>query len=191
MANWFDDLLGGVGAVLDTAGVGYAIGKGIADLDPFGFKKAPSLPPRDLNRAGGSGHPSAPPTTPGAPLIGGGVSSGFQGGFTTGGGASMDWGNDFAMTVSNGGRRGLIPYSGGIIPSGYRVGMRPPRAPTAGYPGGTYLIPRRTMNPLNPRALMRAERRLNAFSTWVKRHFKIAAAAPKRRKGGRFTKRRK
>jgi len=53
------------------------------------------------------------------------------------------------------------------------------------------LIPRRTMNPLNPRALMRAERRLNAFSTWVKRHFKIAAAAPKRRKGGGRFKRRK
>jgi hypothetical protein len=190
MAGWFDELLGGVGAVFETADLGYGIGKAIADLDPFGLKKAPRLPARDLNRAGGSGHPSAPPTSAGAPGLTGGVTQGFQGGFTTGGGASMDWGNgDYAMTVT--GRRGLIPYSGGIIPSGYRVGMRRPRAPTAGYPGGAYLIPRRSMNPLNPRALMRAERRLNAFSTWVKRHFKIAAAAPKRRKGGRFTKRRK
>ena len=186
MAFDWSALLGGVGSVLETAGTGYGIGKAVADLDLFGFNKNPSLPA--INRAGGSGHPSAPPTTVGAPTLGGGVSA-FQGGYSSGGGASMDWGNDFAMTVSNGGRRGLIPYSGGIIPSGYRVGMRPPRAPTAGYPGGTYLIPRRTMNPLNPRALMRAERRLNAFSTWVKRHFKIAAAAPKRRKGGKFKRR--
>jgi hypothetical protein len=187
--GFFDKLLQGV----DVAGLGYTLGSEIAKLDPFGFNVDPFLPPR----AGGTGQPGAGGTTAGA----GGISSGVAGGgFSAGAGATGDWGDlsmngysggGFPLTTTNGGRRGLIPYSGGIIPSGYRVGMRKPRAPTAGYPGGAYLIPRRSMNPLNPRALMRAERRLNAFSKWVKRHFVIASHAPKRRKGGRFTKRRK
>lgn len=97
-------------------------------------------------------------------------------------------GGGFPLTLT--GPRRILPYSGGIIPSGYRVAQRPPRRPTAGYPGGVYLVPRRSMNPLNPKALMRAERRMNSFTTWVKRHFRIAAAAPKRRRtSGRFKRR--
>lgn len=98
----------------------------------------------------------------------------------------MDWGygnGDFALTTTR--SRGLIPYSGGMIPSGYRVANRAGRAPTAGYPAGVYLVRRRSMNVLNPRALMRAERRMSGFTRWVKRHFTIAAAAPRRRKVGR------
>jgi hypothetical protein len=161
--GWLDKIL----AVTDVAGVGYNLGQEIAKLDPFGFNVDPYLPP-----AGGTGQPSAPPTTA------------FGGGFSTGGGTSMAWddfGGGFPLVTTRGARRGLIPYSGGVIPSGYRVANRAARAPTAGLAAGTYLVPRRSMNPLNPRALMRAERRLNMFSTWVKRHFKIAAAAPKRR----------
>jgi len=106
--------------------------------------------------------------------------------YETGGATGMwppdnaGYGNGFALTLP--GPRRIVPYAGGVIPSGYRVAQRPPRRPTAGYPGGVYLVPRRSMNPLNPRALMRAERRMNAFTTWVKRHFRIASAAPKRRK---------
>jgi len=137
--------------------------------------------------AGGTGAPSAPP---GPDVI-------FLNNkpFSPGGAAPMDWSdmglNPYAMTTTR--PRGLIPYQGGMIPSGYRVANRAPRRPTQGYPGGVYLVPRRHMNPLNPRALMRAERRMHAFTTWVTRHFKIAAAFPKRRgrKGGRFAKRRR
>lgn len=113
------------------------------------------------------------------------------GGSSIGGGATMDWSS---MGVPNGltlsGPRRIMPYMGGMIPSGYRVAKRNARAPTSGYPAGVYLVPRRSMNPLNPRALMRAERRMGAFTHWVKRHFRIASSAP-RRKRGRFTKRRK
>lgn len=83
------------------------------------------------------------------------------------------------------GRRGLIPYSGGVIPSGYRVCQRKARAPVAGRAAGVYLCPRRSMNPLNPRALLRAERRMNSFTTWVKRHFSIASRMPRRKKASR------
>jgi hypothetical protein len=145
----------------------------------------------------GAGHSSAPPTSVGGDgftLAGNAIKKAFEGsgtwdwspqggpmnGFDLGGVTS-----DFPLTTTTG-RRGLIPYTGGFIPSGYRVGMRPARRPTPGTAGGVYLIPRRTMNPLNPRALMRAERRMNAFSKWVKRHFTIQKAMPKRRKvGGR------
>jgi len=112
---------------------------------------------------------------------------------TTGGGASGMWQDPFALTTTRG--RGLIPFSGQGPPApGYRLASRPARAPTAGTQGGMYWVPRRSMNPLNPRALLRAERRMGAFTKWVKHHFSIASAMPRRKRSasrGRFTKRRK
>lgn len=92
--------------------------------------------------------------------------------------------NDFSLTTTRG-SRGLIPYSGGMIPSGYRVANRRATSGSPARPAGTYLVPRRSMNPLNPRALLRAERRMSAFTKWVSRHFAIAKRAPRRKKFGR------
>lgn len=102
-------------------------------------------------------------------------------------GGTMDWtqlGVPQGMTL--GGRRGLIPYSGGMIPTGYRVQNRPGRRGTPGYGPGVYLVPRRHMNPLNPRALLRAERRMASFTHWVKRHFSLVSHMPRRKKARRF-----
>jgi hypothetical protein len=151
------------------ASLGIGVAKALAKstgFDPFGIFGESS--------SAASSAPTGPQATGAAEIFGGGM--------TAGGGASSmyDYGNGFALTTSP--RRGLIPYGGGVIPSGYRVVQRAARRPTAGYPGGTYLARRRSMNPLNPRALMRAERRMGAFTNWVKRHFRIAMHAPKRRK---------
>lgn len=184
--SWWETLLGGVGSVLETADLGYGVGQAIADLDLFGFKKPPSMPARTSGGYGAVGFSAAPGGGPPGPI----ANAGIQGvnalvpNVYGGGSMNGDWSGDYGMTLTRG--RSLIPYSGGVIPSGYRVAMRRPRAPTSGYPGGAYLVPRRSMNVLNPRALMRAERRLSGFSKWVKRHFTIAKHAPKRRKvGGR------
>jgi hypothetical protein len=117
----------------------------------------------------------------------------FAGGSSMGGGASGMWPDQFALTTT--GRRGLIPFTGqGPPATGYRLTSRGQRAPQAGRAAGMYWVPRRTMNPLNPRALLRAERRMGAFTKWVKRHFQIQSAMPRRKRSasrGRFTKRRK
>lgn len=82
--------------------------------------------------------------------------------------------------------RSMVPFGGGGIPPGYRIAQRN---------GQAYLKKIRHMNPLNPRALLRAERRMGAFTHWVKRHFRIAAATPRRKKATRraacYTRRRK
>jgi hypothetical protein len=180
MAEWWEDLIGavnpyvrdvvpGFGAVQDFIG-GAAMGLGLAspeDLYPgmIGYQ-----PP------GGGGTMGFPGATQ---IAGGGASAVFGGGYSDGGGASMpSMMNGLALS----GPRRIYPYTGGLIPSGYRVANRPPRRATSGYPGGTYLVPRRRMNPLNPRALMRAERRMGAFTHWVKRHFRIAGAMPHRKR---------
>ena len=190
MANWWDqinqaiadtgilqtinpiarDVLPGVGAVEDILGIDPSTWGPNTFAGAESAASAPASPSPSLSR--GLALPQIP------------------------GGASLDFGNlggggfgGFPLTVS--GPRRLIPYSGGPIPSGYRVAQRAARAPSAGTAGGVYLVPRRHMNPLNPRALMRAERRMSAFTHWVKRHFRIAAATPRRKKGGKFTKRRR
>jgi hypothetical protein len=116
----------------------------------------------------------------------------FGGGQAQQGGASMEWnqlGVPAAMAWT--GPRRIMPYTGGIIPSGFRVANRAARRPTQGYPAGTYLVPRRRMNPLNPRALMRAERRMGAFTRFVKSHFQLSSIMPKRKKSARFGARRR
>lgn len=80
--------------------------------------------------------------------------------------------NPFPVATRNG-SRSVIPYQGGMIPSGYRLTQR------GGVP---YLKKIRHMNPLNPRALLRAERRMGAFTGWVKRHFRIASSMPARKR---------
>jgi len=105
------------------------------------------------------------------------------------GGATGSWEQGGAMQLMripmNGMGRGLIPFSGQYIP-GYRVALRPASRGSAGHAAGYYLVKPRRMNPLNPRALMRAERRMGAFTHWVKRHFTIQKSMPRRKKvGGR------
>jgi len=99
------------------------------------------------------------------------------------GGATMDFGS-FDLTTT--GMRGLVPFQGQGPPApGYHLARRPARRPTRGTAGGMYWVPRRTMNPLNPRALMRAERRMAGFTKYVKRHFNLSACMPKRKKATR------
>lgn len=184
--------LGGIGSIFDVATSGYKLGGAIYDAlgvnelfeppaakrDPYRDPPQPSrttpsfsqLPTLGISTVGTNPVPMVSPSVHGP----------------TSNGGQMDWGygnGDFALTTTR--SRGLIPYSGGMIPSGYRVANRPGRPATAGYPAGVYLVRRRSMNVLNPRALMRAERRMSGFTRWVKRHFTIAAAAPRRRKVGR------
>jgi hypothetical protein len=180
MANWWDQLNQ---SIADT-GILQAINPVARDVLPGlgAFEDIIGIDPNSWGPntfVGGADAAAAAPTSP-SPILGRGLAVPQQPG-----GASLDWSGGFPLTTTTG-RRGLIPYSGGPVPSGYRVAQRPPRAPSAGTPGGTYLVPRRSMNPLNPRALMRAERRMSAFTHWVKRHFRIAAHTPKRKKiGGR------
>jgi len=98
------------------------------------------------------------------------------GGVFSGGGTM-----DFPLTLTGGMGRGLIPYGGGMIPRGYRVVQRAAQRPTAGRPAGVYLARSRRMNPLNPRALSRAERRMSSFTRYVKRHFQTSHLMPKRK----------
>ena len=129
MADWLDDLLGGVNKIAQDVLPWYGVGEDIADL--FGTNKlgkAPRLPP--IPRSGGAGASSAPYGQQdfGAAAEGGGV-----------GGASGAWdpffgqGDDSMTGTSfmngNGygtlaGPRRIMPYTGGVIPSGYRVAQR-------------------------------------------------------------------
>jgi len=98
------------------------------------------------------------------------------------GGVYSDGGQmDFPLMTTGGMGRGLIPYGGGMIPRGYRVRQLPARRATAGHPAGVYLSRTRRMNPLNPRALSRAERRMSSFTRYVKRHFQTTHLMPKRK----------
>ena len=84
------------------------------------------------------------------------------------------------------GARGLIPFQGQGPPApGYHLARRSARRPQQGRNPGLYWVPRRSMNPLNPRALMRAERRMAGFTKYVKRHFSLASIMPKRKKSTR------
>ena len=80
------------------------------------------------------------------------------------------------------GPRRLYPLSAGWPGPGYRAARRGARRPSGGNPAGIYWVPRRKMNPLNPRALLKAERRMSAFTHWVKRHFQITSSMPRRRR---------
>jgi len=77
----------------------------------------------------------------------------------------------------------------------YAYGLRPKflpaRRPTQGREAGLYWRKPRHTNPLNPKALVRAERRMAMFTGWVKRHFKIASQFPARKKARRFGGRRR
>lgn len=77
------------------------------------------------------------------------------------------------IAMTTGGRRSLVPFTGqGSWPGpGYRLARRPARRPTSGHAGGIYWVPTRTMNPLNPRALKRAIRRLDSASRVAKKLF--------------------
>lgn len=80
----------------------------------------------------------------------------------------------------------LIPFTGQNWPGpGYRLSALPARNPSPGRAAGLYWKRPRHTNPLNPRALVRAEKRLAMFSHWVKRHFQIQKSMPKRRKARR------
>jgi len=99
------------------------------------------------------------------------------------GGATMDF-SGFVLTTT--GMRGLVPFQGQGPPApGYHLARRTGRRPQAGRNPGMYWVPRRTMNPLNPRALMRAERRMAGFTKYVKRHFSLISVMPKRKKASR------
>jgi len=147
----------------------------------------------DLLRGVGIIPPSPSPagSSRGIPAISINPSSGGQ---TSGGGATGMWNGGFDLTTT--GMRGLVPFQGQGPPApGYHIARRPQRRPTAGRAAGLYWVPRRTMNPLNPRALLRAERRMSSFTKWVKRHFTIQSSMPRRRKAASrkvcFTPRRK
>lgn len=74
---------------------------------------------------------------------------------------------------------------------GYRPRFLPARNATSGRAAGMYWRKPRHTNPLNPKALVRAERRMAMFTNWVKRHFKIASQFPARKKARRFGGRRR
>ena len=89
-------------------------------------------------------------------------------------------------------RTSVIPFTGQNWPGpGYRLSALPARSPQAGRAAGLYWTRPRKTNPLNPRALMRAERRLEMFTRWVKRHFNIASQMPRRKKSRSFGGRRR
>jgi hypothetical protein len=175
----FDEYLGLPQGTLDTAArefiPGYDVLAGYGDqVLGLGYPQQ-SQPPSTYGGYGSGG----PTQVQGA---GASVGYGDQAGWL--GASPMDYSMPTSLALS--GPRRIYPYTGGVIPSGYRVAMRPARRPTSGYPGGTYLVPRRRMNPLNPRALMRAERRMGAFTHWVKRHFRLASHMPHRKKRSSF-----
>lgn len=88
------------------------------------------------------------------------------------------------------GRRSLVPFQGaGSWPGpNYRIANRPYRRGQPERPAGIYWVPRRSMNPLNPRALRRAASRIKAASRWAKtivtlsRSKAVRGGARKRRK---------
>ena len=105
-------------------------------------------------------------------------------------------GSSSTMALSSGGNmllptvynptNALIPFTGQNWPGpGYRLSMLPARRASAGRAAGMYWKKRKVMNPLNPRALARAERRMSAFSRWVKKHFQIQKSMPRRKKSRR------
>ncbi len=119
-----------------------------------------------------------------SPALGGATGSWGPMDYIQGGGGMLGldgMGLGLDMTATGGGRRRLIPISAGWPGPGYHEARRGLRRPSAGHPAGRYWVPNRRMNPLNPRALLKAEHRMGAFTHWVKRHFRIAAAAPRRR----------
>lgn len=193
------DLIPGFGAVQDVlGGIGQMTGlAGPSDLYPG---MAGYQPPESGAGLGGGGQ-STPARVSAGGAQGGDILGGASGtwwdempGMQTASnpGAPYQWsgstgGGMYDLTTLGGspmavGPRRLFPLSAGWPGPGYRAARRGSRRPSAGHPAGLYWVPRRKMNPLNPRALMKAERRMSAFTHWVKRHFAIASSMPRRRR---------
>jgi hypothetical protein len=166
-----------------------------ADLIP-GFQTAETILGIDPSSWGGTGGqpaqqflpgpqstfvPSVPQSSPGV----GGVNYGqFQNDMAEFIGLGGD-GMDFPLTTTRGMTRGLMPYQG-VIPSGWHLKRLPNgRRGTPARAPGDYIARNRRMNPLNPRALARAERRMSSFTRYVKHHFSVAHLMPKRKSAGK------
>jgi hypothetical protein len=183
------DLVPGFGAVEDVLGIGPGTP---------GWGSPPQL-------GGGGGLGGGGSSTP-AHAAAGGAMGGWSGdwGATPPQAAPLDFGGgqpmSYDLSTLGGspmavGPRRLYPLSAGWPGPGYRVARRGNRRANPGYQAGIYWVPTRRMNPLNPRALLKAERRMSAFTHWFKRHFSIASTMPRRRKAsarkGTFGRRKK
>lgn len=68
-----------------------------------------------------------------------------------------------------------------LVLAGFRPRWLPARRAMAGRDAGLYWRKPRRTNPLNPKALARAERRMAMFTRWVKHHFTLAKSMPRRK----------
>lgn len=99
---------------------------------------------------------------------------------------ALSSGGNMLLPMVSGPANAVIPFTGQNWPGpGYRLSMLPARRPSAGRPAGMYWKKPRRTNPLNPQALMRAERRMSMFTRWVKKHFSVMKSMPRRKKSRR------